>query len=264
MTPDFIYGTAWKEDATASCVALALAAGFRAIDTANQRKHYDEAGAGEGLARAGVPREALFLQSKFTFADGQDHRLPYDPRAPIREQVAQSYASSLAHLAVDRLDCLVLHGPSQAVGLGPDDREAWRAMEVLAEAGRVGALGISNVNAAQLRALLAFAHVRPAYVQNRCYASRAWDADVREVCRAEGIGYQAFSLLTANRHVVAGLAPLAARHGVEPAQIVFRFAQQIGMVPLTGSRDPRHLRDDLAIGAFALTADELRAIERAG
>ena len=264
MTPSFIYGTAWKEDATEACVAAALVTGFRAIDTANQRKHYDEAGVGRGIARAGVPRAQLFLQSKFTFREGQDRRLPYDPRAPIRDQVAQSFASSLEHLGTDRLDSFVLHGPSRADGLGPDDHEAWRAMEALAEAGRAGALGVSNVTAAQLRELLAFARVRPTYVQNRCYAVRGWDAGVRAVCRAEGLVYQAFSLLTANRHVLAGLGPLAARHGVEPAQVVFRFAQQVGMVPLTGSRDPRHLRDDLAIGRFALTPDELSAIEHAG
>jgi diketogulonate reductase-like aldo/keto reductase len=255
-----MYGTAWKEDATEACVVAALAAGFREIDTANQRKHYDEEGVGRAIARAGIPRDELFLQSKFTFRDGQDHRLPYDPRAPIREQVAQSYASSLQHLGVARLDSYVLHGPSLAHGLGPDDREAWFAMETLG----AGALGISNVTARQLRELLAFANVRPTYVQNRCYAQRGWDSEVRAICRAEGITYQAFSLLTANRHVVARLAPLAATYGVQPAQIVFRFAQQIGMLPLTGTTDPRHMREDLAIGAFTLGPDELAMIEKLG
>lgn len=252
-----MYGTAWKEDATEECVVAALAAGFREIDTANQRKHYDEESVGRALARSGVPRGELFLQSKYTFVDGQDHRLPYDPAAPIAEQVAQSYASSLAHLRVDRLDSYVLHGPSQAHGLGAADREAWRAMEALG----AGALGVSNITAAQLRELLAFAHTRPTYVQNRCYAQRGWDAEVRAICRAEGITYQGFSLLTANRHVVARLHPLAAAYGVQPAQIVFRFAQQIGMLPLTGTTDPRHMRQDLAIDAFTLAPEEIAMIE---
>jgi diketogulonate reductase-like aldo/keto reductase len=82
-SPAFMYGTAWKEDRTASLTELALRAGFRGIDTANQRKHYFEAGVGEGLAsgyRAGiVTRADLFLQTKFTYLRGQDHRLPYDP-----------------------------------------------------------------------------------------------------------------------------------------------------------------------------------------
>ena len=85
--PDFIYGTAWKEERTAGLVELALRAGFRGIDTANQRRHYFEAGVGEGLAaayRAGiVTRGDLFLQTKFTYRPGQDERLPYDPGARV-------------------------------------------------------------------------------------------------------------------------------------------------------------------------------------
>src|SRR5215475_412482 len=102
LSPRFIYGTAWKENRTAALVEMALQAGFRAIDTANQRKHYFEAGVGEGLAaayRAGiVSRQDLFLQTKFTYQEGQDHRLPYDPAAPLGIQVSQSLASSLQHL----------------------------------------------------------------------------------------------------------------------------------------------------------------------
>src|SRR5438874_12697463 len=78
--PRFIYGTAWKEDDTRRLTELALRAGFRAIDTANQRKHYHEAAVGQGIADAVgagvVARDELFLQTKFTFRDGQDHRLP--------------------------------------------------------------------------------------------------------------------------------------------------------------------------------------------
>lgn len=260
MTPSLVYGTAWKEDATADCVEAALAAGFRAIDTANQRKHYNEQGVGDAIARSGVPRGELFLQTKFTFRDGQDHRLPYDPKAPIGDQVTQSHASSLEHLGVARLDSYVLHGPSQRDGLGPDDRAAWRAMEKLP----VGALGVSNVTAAQLRELLDFASVRPTYVQNRCYARTGWDAEVRAICRERALVYQGFSLLTANRHVVERLHTLAAKYRVHAPQIVFRFAQQVGMLPLTGTTDPAHMREDLAIGAFTLTTDEVAMIEQLG
>src|SRR5262245_49410590 len=92
--PDFIYGTAWKEERTAGLTELALRMGFRAIDTANQRRHYVEAGVGEGLSavyRAGLlTRSDVFLQTKFTYWSGQDHRLPYDPAATPSTQVAQS------------------------------------------------------------------------------------------------------------------------------------------------------------------------------
>ena len=264
--PGLWYGTAWKEERTEALVREALAAGFRAIDTANQRKHYFEAGVGRAIAASGVPRDELFLQTKFTFRDGQDERLPYDPRAPIAAQVAQSFDSSLEHLGVARLDSLVLHGPSQATGLGHDDHEAWRAMEALARAGRVTHLGISNVGARQLEDLLAFATIAPVFVQNRCYASRGWDEAVRAVCDARGIRYQGFSLLTANRAVLAhpDVAAIARRHGKTPAQIIFRFARQAGMLPLTGTSSPVHMREDLAIDDFALDAPELATIDAAG
>src|SRR5277367_2209688 len=106
--PGFLYGTAWKEDSTAALTELAIKTGFRGIDTANQRRHYFEAGVGEGLAaayRSGlVTRSDLFLQTKFTYQDGQDHRLPYDPDADLSTQVEQSMASSLEHLGTDYID----------------------------------------------------------------------------------------------------------------------------------------------------------------
>jgi diketogulonate reductase-like aldo/keto reductase len=265
--PALCYGTAWKEDATEACVTAALAAGFRGIDTANQRKHYHEAGVGAALStalRAGqVQRDELFLQTKFTFLGGQDHRLPYDPDAPIADQVAQSFASSLDHLGVDRIDSLILHGPSQRDGLGPDDVAAWRAMEAIADSGRASLLGISNVTARQVADLVELARVAPRFVQNRCYASARWDHTVRAICRDRGIVYQGFSLLTANRTAIAhrDLRAIATRHHRTPAQIVFRFSQQIGMMPLTGTRDPAHMREDLAAGEFSLDATELTTIE---
>src|SRR5882757_8236259 len=116
LMPTILYGTAWKEERTATLTELAIRSGFRGIDTANQRRHYFEAGVGEALAavyRAGVAMRAdLFLQTKFTSQPGQDHRLPYDPAASLTDQVAQSMASSLKHLGTDYVDSYVLHGPS--------------------------------------------------------------------------------------------------------------------------------------------------------
>jgi diketogulonate reductase-like aldo/keto reductase len=267
--PGILYGTAWKEDATESLVLGALTAGFRGIDTANQRKHYDEAGVGRGIARAvsaGVLRDALFVQTKFTHLGGQDHRLPYDAAVPVRDQVAQSFERSLVHLGLDRVDSLVLHGPSQRDGLAPADREAWQAIEAIAAAGGARLIGISNVTARQVRDVIELAHIAPDFVQNRCYAERGWDRAVRTACQEHGIVYQAFSLLTANRDVLAGreVRAIAARHGKTAAQTVFRFARQVGMLPLTGTRSPQHMREDLAIDAFELSPDEVAAIDRAG
>ncbi len=249
--PAFLYGTAWKEERTEALTAQALAAGFRGIDTANQRRHYVEAAVGDAVAAAisagRLQRDDLFLQSKFTHPRGQDHRLPYDRAAPPAEQVRQSFASSLAHLRTDRLDAYLLHGPSRADRLSEEDWEVWSAMTALVREGRVRLIGISNVTAAQLEELIAGSPVKPALVQNRCYASQGWDAEVRALCSAHGLGYQGFSLLTANRRELArpAFGRAAARSGRTREQVAFRLALQLGIIPLTGSSDPQHLREDL-------------------
>ncbi len=268
--PNFIYGTAWKEKETERLTRLALEAGFRGIDTANQRRHYFEAGVGFAVAKAIadglVRRDELFLQTKFTYVDGQDHRLPYDSKADAVTQVRQSFASSLEHLQVDSIDSYVLHGPSQRNGLGSIDHEVWRAMEEQNESGKTRYLGISNVAPDQLKELWSRAVVRPTFVQNRCFARLGWDREVRAFCRNNGVVYQGFSLLTANVKELqhSDFWRIVERAHKTPAQIVFRFALQAGILPLTGTTDVAHMREDLDIHDFELTGEDVRTIENIG
>src|SRR5262249_44499615 len=124
-------------------------------------------------------------------------------------------------------------------------------------------LGVSNVTLEQLQLLLQRARVRPRFVQNRCYAVQAWDRHVREFCAANGIVYQAFSLLTANQPVLVHpqLLHVAKRYGRSPSQVVFRFALDIGMVPLTGTSSAEHMKADLEVFDFHLEAAEVAQIE---
>ena len=268
--PRFLYGTAWKEGRTDALVRLALDAGFRGIDTANQRRHYFEAAVGAAVAAwcdAGPGRrEDLFLQTKFTSLGGQDHRLPYHPNADPASQVRQSFASSLEHLRTAYVDSYVLHGPSSRRGLTGEDWEVWRAMEALHQGGPARRLGVSNVSLEQLTTLHGGSVVKPAFVQNRCFAVNGWDHDVRAFCAAQGIVYQGFSLLTANTHVFASRAVVQAarRTGRTPAQVVFRFALQAGILPLTGTTSPTHMEEDLACLDFELEGGEVGAIEACG
>src|SRR5580692_11196919 len=167
--PEFLYGTAWKEDRTPAVVELALQMGFRGIDTANQRRHYFEVGVGQGLAaayRAGVVTRAdLFLQTKFTYRPGQDHRLPYDPTASLSDQVAQSIASSLEHLGTDHVDSYVLHGPASGYGWTDADSDVWEAMREERDAGRTRLLGVSNVSLKHLEQMASAHNETPAFVQ---------------------------------------------------------------------------------------------------
>jgi diketogulonate reductase-like aldo/keto reductase len=267
--PSFMYGTAWKKEATTQLVQLAVGAGFTAIDTANQLIHYQEALVGEALltlAQQGVTRDRLFLQTKFTPTNGQDHRTPYDASANLTTQVTQSFDSSLVHLRTDYLDSYVLHGPYQRQGLGASDWEVWAAIEGLYRSGKTKMIGISNVTAEQLTQLCARAAVKPMMVQNRCYAALGWDKEVREICRVHAIIYQGFSLLTANQGIFAepAIRAIAQRLGVGLAQVVFRFAMQVGMLPLTGTTNPQHMKEDLQAEQLALTAEDIRIIETVG
>lgn len=264
--PSFMYGTAWKKEATAHLVELAVVSGFRAIDTANQLIHYEEAKVGEALEKLenrGSKRDGLFLQTKFTSIDGQDHRTPYDPTADLTTQVRQSFDSSLRHLRTEYLDSYVLHAPFQRRGLGQADWEVWRAMESLYRSGKTRMIGISNITAPQLAQLSEQVNVQPMVVQNRCYAVLGWDREVRQICRNHGIIYQGFSLLTANRRVLGDpqVHAIAKRLGIAPAQVIFRFAMQIGMLPLTGTTSRQHMEEDLQVEKLSLRSEEIHLIE---
>ncbi|MBT4556980.1 MAG: aldo/keto reductase, partial [Nitrospina sp.] len=229
--PSFIYGTAWKEDATADLVEKAVSTGFSAIDTANQPRHYQEHLVGEALLRLagkGINREGLFLQSKFTPTNGHDQRIPYDPTENLTTQVRQSFESTLKNLHTDHLDSYLLHGPYTQPGLGNEDWEVWSAIEDLYKAGKTRFIGISNVNIVQLKLLTEKAEIKPMVVQNRCFANRGWDGEVRGFCKTNQIAYEGFSLLTANPFVMQNpeVQSIARELGKTPEQVVFRFSMQ--------------------------------------
>ena len=265
--PAFLYGTAWKEERTEALTQLALKMGFRGIDTANQRRHYFEAGVGKALAGVWAEgllrREDLFLQTKFTYLPGQDHRLPYDPTADLSVQVAQSMASSLEHLGTGYVDSYVLHGPAARHGWTEADREVWTAMAAEREAGRTRVLGISNASLRHLEQMIQVHEESPRFVQNRCYADLGWDREVRSFCRRHNIIYQGFSLLTANPEVLGHpfVGEIAARTNATAAQVVFSFAEAVGMLPLTGTSDRGHMEQDLASSDLVLSSEEVDTIE---
>jgi diketogulonate reductase-like aldo/keto reductase len=260
--PSILYGTAWKQAETARLVEQALRAGFRGIDTACQPKHYDEPGVGAGVAAVlgsgGLQRPQLWLQTKFTPLDCHDpRRVPYDPRATPAQQVEQSFQASLRNLRTSYLDALVLHSPVR-------EPDVWPAMEALVDTGGVRHLGISNCNhLGTLERLWRSARHKPVVVQNRFYRDTNYDRGIRAFCRTNGLVYQSFWTLTANPHLLAApaLTMIASRRTRTPAQILYRWLVQNDVVPLTGTKSPQHMQQDLAIDEFELDAAELAAIE---
>ena len=265
-TPGWLYGTAWKKEATASLVASAIRHGVRAFDTANQPRHYNESLLGEALRTSGLGRADFFLQSKFTPAHFQDEdATPYNRAAPIGEQVAQSVAGSLAHLGVERLDSLLMHGHYDAFG---DTLAAWRGFEAARGAGLVTSIGVSNFDAALLRRLAAAASEPPTIVQNRLRAAGGWDDEVRRWCAETGALYQGFSLLTANRHALKApsVLRLARARAVEATEVLIRWARQRGIVVVTGPKAAAHIAANSELfgrpaSDGALDEDELETVD---
>ena len=269
-SPRILYGTAWKKDDTESLVRTAILEGYRGIDTACQPKHYNEPGVGAAVCSfldksasdGKIARADLYLQTKFTPLSGQDPaRTPYDPQAPLAEQVRQSFAVSLRNLGTDYLDCLVLHSPLPSAR---QTLEVWRTMESLTEAGGVRQLGISNCyRLEQLVALYDSARCKPAVVQNRFYAQTGYDREIRAFCRKHGIIYQCFWTLTANPQVLSHrtVRELASKHRRTPEQVLLRYLTQNDIVPLTGTRSEAHMRQDLAIFEFELAELEREALD---
>jgi diketogulonate reductase-like aldo/keto reductase len=264
--PAILYGTAWKKADTESLVRTAIEQGFRGIDTACQPKHYHEPGVGAGIAaclsEGRLTREALYVQTKFTPLSGQDPaRVPYDAAAPLAEQVRQSFAVSLRNLRTDYLDGLVLHSPlSDPAGT----MEVWREMESLVDSGGVRSLGISNCyHPNQLQLLYDSARIKPTVVQNRFYSDTGYDREIRTFCRQYAITYQSFWTLSANPHILGhpAVRELSSKYRRTPAQILFRYLTQSGVVPLTGTRNPTPMRESLSIFEFELTDAERAALD---
>ena len=101
-------------------------------------------------------------------------------------------------------------------------------------------------------------------VQNRCYASMGWDQEVREICKLYGLIYQGFSLLTANRHVLIDpeVQTIAQRLRTGTPQVIFRFALDVGMQPLTGTTSAQHMKEDLETERLSLTADDIDRLHK--
>lgn len=260
----FLYGTAWKKEATADLVVQAVQEGFRGIDTACQPKHYREdlvGAAVERLAQDGVPREQLWLQTKFTPLRGQDpNTIPYDSSAPLHVQVQQSLAKSLINLRTTHIDSLILHSPLQTF---EETMTVWNVFEGAVDAGTVGQLGISNCyDFNSFKSLFNAARVKPKVLQNRFYKESEYDVALRPFCLDNEIAYQSFWTLTANPHILSSdvISRATARLEATPQQVLFRWLIQSGHQPLTGTKSREHMRQDLAVADMRLHDQEMQDI----
>ena len=260
MIPAFLYGTAWKKEATTDLVYQALSSGFTGIDTANQPKHYREDLVGAGLRRAlaggKVRREGVYIQTKFTSVAGQDqNNMPYNPKTSIPEQVQASVESSLEHFKTTDgdvsgsggqayIDMIVLHSPLPTID---ETMEAWRTLEGYVP-GTIHNLGISNCNRFTLMEICERATIKPAVVQNRFHPGTRFDIGLRKYCRDNSIIYQSFWTLTANPGLVWSMevGQLANKLRISTQAALYCLVLGLGnTVVLNGTRSAQRMSEDL-------------------
>ena len=174
--------------------------------------------------------------------------MPYNPAAPLAEQVRTSLASSLANFKTadneSYLDCLVLHSPFPTAS---ENLAAWQVLESYVPH-RIRTLGISNVSLPALDWLSSHATVKPAVVQNRFQAANSYDGKLRRWCRERAVVFQSFWTLTANPRLLSSAPSLALGREVGVGEAVALYCLVLGLagtVVLDGTTNEEHMREDL-------------------
>ena len=231
------------DEQTTAAVTSALEAGYRSIDTA--AIYGNETGVGRALAAAALPREELFVTTKVWNADqGYDATL-------------RAFDASLAKLGLDYVDLYLIHWPTPARDLY---RDSWRALERLAEEGRVRAAGVSNFQPDHLERLLDGATLIPVVNQIELHPGLQ-QAALRAFHAEHKIATEAWSPLAQGAVLDdPAITDIAARHGKSPAQVVIRWHLQLGNIVIPKSVTPARIRENLDVFDFALTEQEMTAI----
>ncbi|MBP1326904.1 2,5-diketo-D-gluconate reductase A [Leucobacter exalbidus] len=242
--PALALGTWPMNDAeTADAVASALAAGYRHIDTAEN--YQNERGVGEGLRRSGVPREDVFITTKF---NREWHSVA---------GAQQAFENSAERLGVDTIDLLLVHWPNPDQGRYVD---AVRGLAQLRDAGKIRAYGVSNFLPEHLEAVFA-AGLTPEVNQIQLDPAHVWPAE-QQLHREHGIVTIAYSPLGRGGDFLDSdpVQHAAAAHRKTPSQIVLRWHVQQGNAAAPKSGNPARQRENLDIFDFALSDAEMAAI----
>jgi 2,5-diketo-D-gluconate reductase A len=226
---------------TADLVRTALELGYRHVDTA--QGYGNEAGVGQGLRDAGVPRDDVWITTKL-----DDGAHGYDAAGAALDE-------SLRRLGTDHVDLFLIHRPGDA------DVETWRALASLRADGRVRSVGVSNFDRRGIEALIDATGLVPAVNQIRVNPRTPHRA-MQRYHRRRGIATESWGPLREGRLASHPTARrVAERVGRTPAQVILRWHLQRGIVVFPKSADPRRLAENLAITDFTLSRRDMAAID---
>jgi len=219
-------------------VRWALELGYRHIDTA--QAYGNEESVGQGLRESGVPREDVFITTKFF---------------PARKDPVAEIERSLQLLGVDFVDLYIIHWPEG----GPT--WAWPGMERALEAGHTRSIGVSNFGVDDLGKLLATATVAPVVDQVQ-FSPYEYRTALLDAAGEHQIALEAYSPLGTGRHLTSdAVARIAQRHGRTPAQVLIRWCIERGIPVIPKSTHRERIAENAEVFDFALTADDLRGME---
>ena len=243
--PQIGLGTAsLDDDRVAPVVVAAIEAGYRHIDTAY--RYGNQRGVGRGIRESGVDREALFVTTKL------DGEFQGDDRA------IAGLDECLRQLGLDYVDLLLIHWPLPQRG---QYLSTWKTFEGLVRSGKARSIGVSNFKPAHLDRLLAEAAIRPVANQIQLHP-RIGRPEQRAYNRDHDIVTVAWRPLGRGGDLLAEpiLATIGARYGKSPAQVVLRWAVELGIAAIPRSTNPERLAENLDVFDFALTEDEVAAV----
>jgi 2,5-diketo-D-gluconate reductase A len=224
------------------CVAEAIDAGYRLIDTA--ASYMNEGAVGKGLQQSGLAREELFVTSKLWV-----QHTGY-------ERTKQAIDDSLRRLQLDYLDLYLIHQPYG------DVHGSWRAMEEAYRGGKLRAIGVSNFHTDRLMDLIAFNDIKPAVNQIEVHPFHQ-QADSTAFMLEQGVQAEAWAPFAEGRNNLFGnpvLTGLAEKHGKTVGQVVLRWLVQRNIVALAKTVRRERMAENLDVFDFSLDASDIAAI----
>ena len=227
---------------TEQVVIEAIAAGYRALDTA--ASYGNEEAVGRGIKASGISRDELFVTTKL-WVEHQGE-----------EKARRAFEASLEKLDLDYLDLYLIHQPFG------DYYGSWRAMEKLSQEGLARAIGVSNFYPDRLVDLIEHNEVTPAVaqVETHPFFQRA---DYQELMRGRGVQIESWGPFAEGRNNLftnKTLVEIGAAHGKSVAQVVLRWLIQRDVVVIPKSVRAERMRENLDVFDFELTADEMARI----
>ncbi|WEG14824.1 aldo/keto reductase [Pullulanibacillus sp. KACC 23026] len=233
------------EDGTevVNSVKAAIEAGYRSIDTA--AIYGNEAGVGQAIAEANVPREDLFITTKLWNSNqGYDEALA-------------AFDESLEKLGIDYLDLYLIHWPVPAQGKFVD---SWKALEKLYKDGRVRAIGVSNFKEHYLQQLIDQCEIVPMVNQVE-YHPRFNQAELHDFCKKHQIQLEAWSpLMQGGLLDNPTLIEIGKKYGKSPAQVILRWDLQTEVVTIPKSIKPHRIIENADVFDFELSEEDMANI----